>query len=187
MWPAWNICLFCWQRIENKNQTQLDPRHLEDFTACLEVGCTRLFVYFLFKFFASLRFSNFRFEIFALHKKNFCLYSIFLTLFRFPISFQVKKKTFSSIFSLNFCFASIFCLIFAYFTFVFASDFWCFALGFFFRFQAIQNFCFNFKFCFRSESEGAPYLEEIYVCATPSYNLQHTIQVFHKMKRFNKM
>ena len=22
MWPAWNICLFCWQRIENKNQTQ---------------------------------------------------------------------------------------------------------------------------------------------------------------------
>ncbi len=22
MWPPWNICLFCWQRIEIKNQTQ---------------------------------------------------------------------------------------------------------------------------------------------------------------------
>jgi hypothetical protein len=29
--------------------------------------------------------------------------------------------------------------------------------GFFIRFQAKRNFRFNFKFCFRSESEGAPY------------------------------
>jgi hypothetical protein len=38
-----------------------------------------------------------------------------------------EKNTFLSIFSLNFRFASIFHLIFAYFTFIFASDFWCFA------------------------------------------------------------
>jgi hypothetical protein len=36
-----------------------------------------------------------------------------------------------------------------------------FRIRLFFRFQAIQNFLFNFKFCFQSESEGAPYLEEI--------------------------
>jgi hypothetical protein len=85
-----------------KRATQLDPRHLEDFTACLEVGCARFakknfshrieikqnwirfscvplftikfhfyfFAYFCFKFFVSLRFSNFRLEIFASHKKK---------------------------------------------------------------------------------------------------------------------
>ncbi len=51
--------------------------------------------------------------------------SLFFRFFRF---FKIFFRFFSffSLFSLNFRFASIFHLIFAYFTFVFASDFWCF-------------------------------------------------------------
>ncbi len=67
-----------------------------------------------------------------------------------------------------FHFFRFFSLFFAYFTFVFASDFWCFASKWimwnqaFFRFQAKRNFCFNFKFRFQSESEGAPYSPVVY-------------------------
>jgi hypothetical protein len=94
--------------------------------------------FFRFKFFASLRFSNFRFEakrggnFFASKEAkpftfssqfsfciklspNFRFNSIFFALFRFPILFRVKKKTFLSIFSLNFRFASIFSLNFRLF------------------------------------------------------------------------
>ncbi len=126
--------------------TQLDPRHLEDFTACLEVGCARfakqkfshiieikrnwirftcvLLVHYkisllFFHFFSFIFASNFslRFDLvifaskFLLHiRKNltsiqyikFCFNSILLTLFRFPISFQVKKKHFYQFFHLIF-------------------------------------------------------------------------------------
>ncbi len=51
-------------------------------------------------------------KFFSLQKKQ---NSIFFAFFRFPISFQVKKKTFLSIFSINFHFASIFSLNFRLF------------------------------------------------------------------------
>jgi hypothetical protein len=70
-----------------------------------------LFRFFRFKFFASLR-SETRGKTFLLQKKQ---NSIFFALCRFPISFRVKKKTFLSIFSLNFCFATIFSLNFCLF------------------------------------------------------------------------
>ena len=76
---------------------------------------------------------------------------------------QVYFFAFFAFFHLIFVSFWFFRLIFAYFTFFFASDFLCFALKWimwnqaFFRFQAKWNFRFNFKFCFRSESEGAPY------------------------------
>jgi hypothetical protein len=58
---------------------------------------------------------------------NFRFNSIFFALFRFPISFRVKKKHFYQFFCLIFVLLTFFRLIFTYFTFVFASDFWCFA------------------------------------------------------------
>ncbi len=76
-----------------------------------------------FSFFFTLNFSlRFDFVIFA-SKQNegetFSLQkkqnSIFFAFFRFPISFRVKKKTFLSIFSLNFRCASIFSLNFRLF------------------------------------------------------------------------
>ncbi len=94
--------------------------------------------------------------------------------------------TFFHFFSLNFRFASIFSLNFAYFTFVFASDFWCFALKWimwnqaFFGFQPKRNFRFNFKFRFRSKSEGASYvrMDPIRTTGQPlwfSSNLQYVL------------
>ncbi len=69
---------------------------------------------------------------------------------------------FFALFRLIFVSLRLFRLLFAYLSFVFASDFWCFASKWimwnqaFFCFQAKRNFHFNFKFRFRSESEGAP-------------------------------
>ncbi len=108
------------------------------------------FAYFRFKFFASLRSetkqSKIQFNFLAFFSlfsffllKNFSLRfdlvifaskrnegenffaskeanSIFFALFCFPISFRVKKHCYR-----------FFRLIFVYFIFVFASDFWCFA------------------------------------------------------------
>ncbi len=115
--------------------------------------------FFCLKFFASLRFSNFCFEAKqseAKFKSIFLFFSLFLLFLAFFSLFLL--------FLLTFRFASILIrLIFAYFTFVFASDFLCFALKWivwnqaFFQFQAEWNFRFNFSFCFWSESESAPY------------------------------
>ncbi len=77
------------------------------------------FAFFCFKFFASLWFSNFCFEAkqsevkFTSIFSFFSLFSLFFAFFRF--------------FCLIFVSLRFFRLIFAYFTFVFASDFWCFA------------------------------------------------------------
>ncbi len=63
-------------------------------------------------------------ETFPLQKKQ---NSIFFALFCFPILFRVKKKHFYRFFRLIFVSLRFFRLIFACFTFVFPSDFWCFA------------------------------------------------------------
>ena len=113
------------------------------------------FAFFRFKFFTSLRFSNFCFEA----KRNS---SLFFPFFSFFSLFLWFFRLFFTFFRLIFVSLRFFHLIFAYFTFVFASDFWCFASKWimwnqaFFCFQAKRNFRFNFKFRFRSESEGAP-------------------------------
>jgi hypothetical protein len=73
-------------------------------------------------FFASLRFSNFCFEAKQSEAKFKSIFSFFLLFSLFFAFFH-----FFHFFSLNFRFASIFSKIFAYFTFVFASDFCCFA------------------------------------------------------------
>ena len=59
--------------------------------------------------------------------QNFASIQYFSHHFASQFHFGWKKKHYYRIFLLRFCFASIFCLIFAYFTFVFALDFWCFA------------------------------------------------------------
>ncbi len=121
------------------------------------------FAFFRFKFYASIRFSNFCFEAKqseAKFKYIFLLFSLFSLFFAFFRFFSL----FFTFFRLIFVSLRFFHLIFAYSTFVFASDFWCFASKWimwnqaFFRFQAKRNFRFNFKFRFWSESEGAPYL-----------------------------
>ncbi len=109
------------------------------------------FTFFRFKFFASLRFSNFRFEA-KRGGKLFRFNSIFFALFRFPISFRVKNKHFYQFFRLIFVSLRFFRLTFPYFTFVFASDFWCFAS----KWIMSNHAFFASKFRFRSESEGAP-------------------------------
>jgi hypothetical protein len=79
----------------------------------------RFFHFFRSKFFASLRFSNFCFEAKqsqAKFKPIFSLFSLFFVFFRF---FHFFRLIFVSL--------RFFHLIFAYFTFVFASDFWYFA------------------------------------------------------------
>ncbi len=83
------------------------------------------FAYFLlFSLFFALNFSlRFDLVIFASKrnkaKRNSSLFFRFFAFFHF--------FRFFCFYSLNFRFASIFHLILAYFTFVFASDFWCFA------------------------------------------------------------
>ncbi len=110
------------------------------------------FAYFRFKFFASLHFSNFRFEAKQSEAKFKSIFLLFFALnfslrsetrgklFRFKRSkiqyfshyfasqlrFGWKKnKHFYRFFRLIFVSLRLFRLIFAYFTFVFASDFWC--------------------------------------------------------------
>ncbi len=83
----------------------------------------RFFCFFRFKFFASLQFSNLCFEAKqseAKFKSIFSLFQLFFTFFRFFFAFF-------RFFRLVFVSLRFFRLIFAYFTFVFASDFWCFA------------------------------------------------------------
>jgi hypothetical protein len=75
--------------------------------------------FFRFKFFASLRFSNFCFEAKQSEAKYNSIFSFFFHFFHF--------FTFFAFFHLIFVSLRFFHLIFAYFTFVFASDFWCFA------------------------------------------------------------
>ncbi len=129
------------------------------------------FHFFRFKFFASLQFSKFCFEAKQNEVKFKSVFSFFpfFPLF-FPFFAFFAFFAFLHFFCLIFVSLWFFQLIFAYFTFVFASDFWCFASkwimwnqAFFrfeakrnFRFEAKRNFRFNFKFPFRSESEGAP-------------------------------
>ncbi len=141
-----------------------------------------MFHYFTIKFHLSL-FASFCFFLllFALHfslcfdlvifaskrnkvKRNSSLFFRFcLTFFTF-FAFFCFFSLFFTFFSLNFRFASIFSLNFRLFYLPFRFRFLVFRIkvnhvksGFFFRFQAKRNFCLNFKFRFRSESEGAPY------------------------------
>ena len=115
------------------------------------------FAYFRFKFFASLHFSNFRFEAKQSEAKFKSIFSLFfalnfslrfdLVIFALKFSVHIRenrkislqfnifriisllnfvsgeKRTFLSIFCLIFVSLRFFCLIFAYFTFVFASYF----------------------------------------------------------------
>jgi hypothetical protein len=118
-----------------------------------------LFAYFHLKFFASLHFSNFRFEAKQSEAKFksifplFCFISFFSLFFALNFSlrfhlviFPSKQNKGENLFASKEAKFNIFCiislpnfvlgeknhsyrffrLIFAYFTFVFASDFWCF-------------------------------------------------------------
>ncbi len=107
---------------------------------------------------------------FSLHIREIRKISLQFNTFRvisLPNFISDEKKHFYWFFRLIFVSLQFFRLIFAYFNFVFASDFWCFAPKWimwnqaFFRFQAKRNICFNFKFRFRSESEGAPYTGQL--------------------------
>ncbi len=149
------------------------------------------FASFRFKFFASLRFSNFCFE--AKQSKIQVYYFAFFITLKFSLrsdlvifaskrnegeNFFASKEAKFNIFGMwkktIFVSLQFFRLIFACFTFVFSTDFWCFAAKWimwnkaFFRFQAKQNFRFNFKFRFQSESEGAPYMGQLYT--SDNYN-----------------
>ena len=76
-----------------KRATQLDPRHLEDFTACLEVGCAR---------FAKKNFSH-RIEI----KQNWIRFScvpLFTIKFHFYFFASFRFKFFASLHFSNFRF-----------------------------------------------------------------------------------
>ncbi len=103
-----------------------------------------------FSLFSALNFSLcFDLVIFA-SKRNTAKQnsSLFFTFFAFLAFFT---------FFAYFRFASIFHLIFAYFTFIFASDFWCFASKWIMWNQAFFPLpSLNFKFRFRSKSEGSP-------------------------------
>ncbi len=76
------------------------------------------FAFFRFKFFASLWFSNFCFQAKQSEVKFTSIFSLFSLFFTF---------FFFAFFRLIFVSLRVFRLIFAYFTFVFASDFWCLA------------------------------------------------------------
>ncbi len=102
-------------------------------------------------------FKKFRFYFVSLQFFHFIL----LISIRFASDFFLVKQ-----FLVLLRFTWIFSLLFAYFTFVLASDF---AVSLrcetskimpFFCFQAKQNFRFNFNFRFRSENEGAPYTDK---------------------------
>ncbi len=77
-------------------------------------------------FFASLRFSNFCFEAKQSEAKFKPIFSLSLLFFHFFSLFFVFFVFFTFL-RLIFVSLRFFHLIFAYFTFVFASDFWCFA------------------------------------------------------------
>ncbi len=82
-------------------------------------------------------------------------FAIKFHLYFFAYRKRVEKKHFYRFFRLIFVSLRLFRLILAYFTFVFTSEFWCFASKWNMWNQAF--FRFNFKFRFWSESEGASY------------------------------
>ncbi len=99
------------------------------------------FAFFHFQIFASLRFSNFCFKA----KQSEAKFKYIFSFFHF-FSLFFTFFAFFTFFRLIFVSLRFFHLIFAYFTFVFASDFWCFASKWimwnqaFFRFEAKRIF-----------------------------------------------
>ncbi len=163
------------------------PFHLKNFLLISEIKriwirftCVSLFHYkislLFFRFFSLIFASNFSLRFTLIIRSEiqvyfFRFFLFFFTFFRFfcffllffALTFLLRfDLVIFAFFRLIFISLRFFRLIFASLTFVFASDFWCFAssesceIRLFFRFQAKRNFRFNFKFRFRSESEGAP-------------------------------
>ncbi len=128
------------------------------------------FAFFRFKFFASLRFCNFCFDIFASHKRkplNFASIQYFSHYSQFR--FGWKKKQFYQFFRLIFVSLRFFCLIFSYFTLVFASDFWCFASKWimwnqaFFLLPSETKFSLQFQIASEAKVRAHPNMEPILV------------------------
>jgi len=85
----------------------------------------------------------------------FFLFTCFSHYFASQFCFKWKKKHLNPFFRLIFLFRLIFSLNFPLFYLRFYFRFLVFCIRLF-RFRAKRNFRFNFKFCYQSESEGAP-------------------------------
>jgi hypothetical protein len=100
------VVIFAWKQNKGKQNSSL------------------FFAFFRLKFFALLPFSNFCFEAKQSKAKFKYFFSLFFRFFAFFAFFAF----FFAFFHLIIVTLRFFCLIFAYFTFIFASDFWCVAL-----------------------------------------------------------